>query len=46
MKDKSRAKGKVIQFDPSRKNRLKQVDYVDPAQKELRRKREKQRVIG
>lgn len=41
MQQKNREKGKVLQFDPGRRNKLKNVDYVDPAQKELRKKREK-----
>lgn len=37
----SKKQGKVIMFDPSRKQTLKNVDYVDPAKKELKKKREK-----
>lgn len=43
MSEKSNAKGKVLEFKPRKKRKLKTVDYVDPAQKELRGKREYQR---
>lgn len=42
MAEKGR-KGKVIEFTPRKRPRLKKLDYVDPAQKELRDRRLRQR---
>ncbi|AEF95279.1 hypothetical protein Desca_2451 [Desulfotomaculum nigrificans CO-1-SRB] len=43
MAGKGGTKGKVIEFDPRRKSRLKMVKYEDPVQKERRKLRGKQR---
>lgn len=37
------AKGKVVKFTPRKKPKLKKLDYIDPAQRERRKKREQQR---
>lgn len=43
MVERGRARGKVIQFTPRVKPKLKNLNYTDPAQKQLRREREQQR---
>lgn len=42
-REKANIKGKVVPFTPRTKPKLKKLDYVDPEQKRLRHKREKQR---
>lgn len=48
MAEKEKARGKVIQFTPREKPKLKKLNYEDPAQKQLRREREQQRkkILG
>jgi len=43
MTGKGCAKGKVIQFTPRDKSKLKKLDYVDPAKKELKKRRRQQK---
>ncbi|GBF34421.1 hypothetical protein DCCM_3537 [Desulfocucumis palustris] len=37
---------KVIQFEPRKKKKLKDVNYVSPEKKELLRQREKQKKLS
>lgn len=43
MVERGKARGKVIQFTPREKPKLKKLNYTDPAQKQLRLEREQQR---
>lgn len=47
MAEKGRARGKVIEFTPRQRQRqrpkLKKLDYVDPAMKQLRKERDKKK---
>ncbi|SHE92512.1 hypothetical protein [Desulforamulus putei] len=43
MAERGKATGKVIPFIPREKPKLKKLNYTDPAQKQLRREREKQK---
>ena len=46
MTENGRTRGKVIEFTPRKKPKLKKLDYVDPEQKKLREKRQRQRQIS
>ncbi len=46
MADNNSERGKVLEFKPRKKRRLKTLNYVDPAKKELLEMRKRQRQMA
>jgi Pyruvate/2-oxoacid:ferredoxin oxidoreductase gamma subunit len=42
----NKSQDNVLKFEPGKKRKLKDVDYVSPEKKELLRKRERQKKLG